>query len=260
MLETAIITFREGLEMFLIVAIMLAYLSKTGRDHLKEPVYWGIGIATFISLTAGWHIAELAQDPIMEGGLALAAGALVATMTYTVMKASSTMRAQINGRLETHAQKDGWGAMLGIFGFTVLMITREGMETAMMLGTMTGTMNQGDVIAGGFMGLAVVAGIGYLWIHHSSRINLRMFMQATGIFLMLFCAHLFIYGFHELTEVGALPLIDNFRWHTLTEPFEPGEPVGNIITVGLLAVPVMWLLYSFIWDKYIARCITVSAE
>lgn len=45
MLETTLITFREGLEAFLIVAIMLAYLTKTGKAHLTEPVYWGVGVA-----------------------------------------------------------------------------------------------------------------------------------------------------------------------------------------------------------------------
>lgn len=81
MLETAIITFREGLEMFLIVAITLAYLAKTNRPHLKKPVYWGIAVALFVSVTTGWHIAELAEDPMTEGVLAITAGVLVATMT-----------------------------------------------------------------------------------------------------------------------------------------------------------------------------------
>jgi high-affinity iron transporter len=251
MLETAIITFREGLEMFLIVAITLAYLIKTGRNHLKEPVYWGVGVAAIISLTTGWHIAELAQDPAMEGALALTAGVLVATMTYTVMKASRNMRNDINARLETHAQKEGWGAVLGIFFFTLLMIVREGMETAMMLGAMSGSINQGNLIVGALAGFAAVGVIGYVWVKQSHRINLRLFMQATGIFLIMFCAHLFMYGFHELTEVGAMPFIDNFKWHMLTEPFEPGEPIGNLITAALLVVPGLWLAYSYAWDRYI---------
>lgn len=260
MLETAIITFREGLEMFLIVAITLAYLSKTGRDHLKEPVYWGIAVAAFVSLTTGWHIAELAEDPAMEGSLALLAAVMVASMTYTMMRAARNIRQQITDRLELSAQKTGWSALVGVFAFTFLMIVREGMETAMMLGAMTGTMNQGDVLAGAFLGFLAVGGIGYAWVKNSSRINLRAFMQVTGIFLMLFCVHLFIYGFHELTEIGAVPFIDNFKWHTLSEPFEPGEPIGNLITIGLLVVPCLWLVYSYAWDKYVQPRMPVFAR
>lgn len=259
MLETIIITFREGLEMFLIVAIILAYLTKTGRPHLRESVYWGAGIAIALSLTTGWHIAELAQDPLMEGGLAIAAGLLVASMTFVMMRSAKTIHRHIGERLETHAAKDGWGAMIGIACFTILMIAREGMETAMMLGSMSGTINQGNLIAGALLGFAGVGAIGYLWVKQSRRINIRLFMQVTGIFLMLFCAHLFLYGFHEMTEVGAVPFIDNFYWHTATEAFEPGEPIGNIITYSLMAVPCLWLAVGYVREKF-ARPATLPAE
>ena len=72
--------------------------------------------------------------------------------------------------------------------------------------------------------------------------------------------NLFIYGFHELTEVGAVPLIDNFKWHTLSEPFEPGEPIGNLITIALLVVPCLWLAYSYAWDKYVQPKIPAFAR
>ncbi len=260
MLETAIITFREGLEMFLIVAITLAYLANTNRPHLKKPVYAGIAVALLLSATTGWHIAEMAEDPMTEGLLALTAGLFVATMTYTVMRAAKNIRQDINQRIEKSAKKEGMAAMLGIFVFTVVMIAREGMETAMMLGTLAGSIDQQDVIAGAMAGFLTVGIIGFVWVKQSHRINLRAFMQVTGLFLMLFCAHLFMYGFHELTEVGAVPLIDNFKWHTLTEPMEPGEPIGNLITIGLLVVPCLWLVYSYAWDKYIQPKIPAFAN
>jgi len=253
MLETSIITFREGLEAFLIVAIMLAYLSKTGRNHLKEPVYWGIGAALLISVTTGWHIAELANDPMMEGALAIAAGVLVASLTYVVMRSAKTIKQDIAHRIDHHAEKAGFAAMAGIFAFTVIMIAREGMETALMLGSLSNAVHGSEMLVGGLAGLAAVAGIGYLWVKQSDKINLRLFMQVTGIFLILFCIHLFVYGFHELTEVQAIPFIDNFYWHTVTEPLEPGEPIGQIITIGLLALPCAWLGVGYVKDKMSQR-------
>jgi len=41
MFSTAVITLREGIEAFLIVAITLAYLRKTGRAQLVPAVLWG---------------------------------------------------------------------------------------------------------------------------------------------------------------------------------------------------------------------------
>jgi high-affinity iron transporter len=245
MFETTLITFREGLEMFLIIAIMLAYLAKTGRAHLFSPVYWGVAAAVLISLTTGWHIAELAEDPYMEGGLAIVAGIMVASFTWMMMKNAKNIRQHITAGIDRQAERAGKGAFVGVFIFTVLMIAREGMETAMMLGSLSGTINAGDMLFGAIMGFASVGVIGYLWIKQSASINLKVFMQVTGIFLMLFCVHLFMYGFHELTEVNAVPFIDNFYWHNLTEPFEPGEFIGNLMTAGLLVVPAGWIIFNY---------------
>ena len=42
MLPAFVITLREGLEAFLIVAISLAFLRKSGRQQLIPAVHWGI--------------------------------------------------------------------------------------------------------------------------------------------------------------------------------------------------------------------------
>ena len=51
MLQAFIVTLREGLEAFLIVAISLAFLRKSGRHQLVPAVRWGI--AASIALSAG---------------------------------------------------------------------------------------------------------------------------------------------------------------------------------------------------------------
>ena len=260
MLETSLITFREGLEAFLIVAIMLAYLNKTGKKHLMEPVYWGAGVAVLISATTGWHIAELAQEPVMEGALAIAAGVLVASLTYMMMKGAKNIKKKISEGIDKNAEKGGFAALFGMFAFTIVMVAREGMETAMMLGSMAGAVNKSDMMVGAFLGFAAVGVMGYLWFKQSRRVNIGLFMQVTGIFLMLFCVHLFIYGFHELTEAGVVPGIDNFYWHVLTEPLEPGEPIGRMITISLLAIPCLWLLIGYVREKFFSQPVFSAAE
>ena len=260
MLEISLITFREGLEAFLIIAIILAYLKKTGKKHLVEPVYWGIGAALIISLTTGWHIAELAEDPVMEGILAIIAGLLVASLSYVMIRNAKNIKSKISEGIDKHDAKGGVKAIIGVFAFTVVMIAREGMETAMMLGALSGAINSGEMITGAFLGFAAVGVIGYLWVTQSSRINLKLFMQVTGAFLLLFCLHLFMYGFHELTEAGVVPLIDNFYWHTLTEPLEPSEPIGRLIVFSMLVVPCVWLFIGYIKEKFFARQVFSAAE
>ena len=57
MLQAFVITLREGLEAFLIVAISLAYLRKSGRQELVPAVHWGIALAIVISIGAAFLFA-----------------------------------------------------------------------------------------------------------------------------------------------------------------------------------------------------------
>ena len=62
MFPTFVITLREGLEAFLIVAISLAYLRKSGRSELVPAVHWGIGVSVLLSIGAGVLLQEVANQ------------------------------------------------------------------------------------------------------------------------------------------------------------------------------------------------------
>lgn len=251
MFETMLITFREGLEAFLIVAITLAYLQKTGRAHLAKAVYGGIAAALLISATTSFHIQELAEDPVMEGTLAMIAGVLVASMTFYVIKNARNIKTNITDKIEHSAAKTGNAAYIGVFLFITLMIAREGMETALMLGGISTYAHATAIFGGAVGGLLIAALFGALWVKQSSKINLRLFMQVTGIFLFLFSIQLFLYGIHELSEMNALLPVEewNYPIHMATEMFAHGHWVAQTITYSLLAVPCAWLAFSFISEK-----------
>lgn len=251
MLETAVVIFREGLEAFLIVAIMLAFVTNTGRHNLRKPIFSGIIVAFLISATTGYHVADLAQEPIWEGSLAIIAGLLVASFTIYIMRTAKHIRGDIHKRMETAASQDGALAEIGIFVFTILMIAREGMETALMLGAYSGQIEPAQMWMGAALGFGLVAVIAYLWTTQSHKINLKLFLQVTGVFLVLFAFELFFYGLHELSEMNNIPLIGeeaNMNFHIWSEFIE--EPIiSNLITLGLLAIPSLWLLGAYVRDK-----------
>src|SRR5205085_8171326 len=116
---------------------------------------------------------------------------------------------------EAAAGAPGHGAWVGIFLFTVLMITREGMEFAFVAAAISRQSGQGALLLGGFAGLALAALLAAGWIRYGHRVNLALFFQVTSIFLVLFVLQLFLYAFHEFTEAGVLPLA-NAYWHVAT--------------------------------------------
>ena len=77
MLQVFVITLREGLEAFLIVAISLAFLRKTGRRELVPAVHWGIPVSVLLSVSAGILLQRASNQPLWEGILGITAAIMV---------------------------------------------------------------------------------------------------------------------------------------------------------------------------------------
>src|SRR5215208_6470988 len=125
MLQAFVITLREGLEAFLIVAISLAYLRKTGRHRLVPAVHWGIGLSVLVSIGAAVLFERANNQALWEGVLALTAAVLVASLIVHMWRHAKRLRKEIEARLESTALQTGVKAFAGVFLFTLLMITRE---------------------------------------------------------------------------------------------------------------------------------------
>lgn len=249
MLETLVIALREGIEAFLIVAITLAYLRKTGRAALVPAVYTGTGLALVLSVVIAVLLREVAVTPLYEGILALVAAALVLTMIVYMTKAAKQLRSDIGERIEAAAGRaTGLGSFLAIAGFTLLMITREGMETAFMVASLMGQADKAAMVIGALVGVLLAAALAWGWSRYGQRINLGRFFQVTAIFLSLFVVQLSIYAFHELTEAGVLPL-DNAYWHIATEPYGPEGRYGAWLSYALVLVPLGWLALTLWRDR-----------
>ena len=243
MLQAMIIVFREGFEAFLTVAIILAYLRKTGRDSLRSSVYWGIGVSLVASLALG-YVLQSVNQPLWEGVLALVAAVLVATFVVHVWRAAPTMKRDMERRLETQAQQGSQlMAHLGVFGFTTLMITREGMETALMLIQV----RQGQFVLGCILGLIAAAAMSWLWAHYGHRIDMKRFFQVTSLFLLLFTVQILFYAVHEFSEAEVLP--NSEAIHLATEPWSADGRYAMWVTAAMLGLCALWLIGTAIADR-----------
>ena len=242
MLQAFVITLREGLEAFLIIAISLAYLKKSGNRHLVPAVHWGILASIILSVVAGMAFARAANQALWEGVLAMVAALMVASLTVHMWRAGRRLKGEIEGRLRRSTFKVGIGAFLGVFGFTLLMITREGIETALMMNALLFQVQSAALIFGAVAGTLVAAAVAWLWARYGHRVNLGQFFQVTAVFLLVFVIQLFIYGFHELTEANIFPYSETLHW--ATEPYGPDGRYGQYFTYLLVAMPLGWLIFS----------------
>lgn len=245
MLQSFIIVLREGFESFLIVAVISAYLQKTGRRALMPAVYWGIAVSVGVSVLLGHLLLQGGNEPLWEGTLAAVSSVLIAFFVVHMWKTAGTLKKDMEQRLARQVEVPSTkAAFLGVFGFTVLMIAREGMETALLLIQV----HTGNVVAGAALGFLGALAMALLWWRVGHVINLKLFFQVTAVFLLLFLCQVLIYSFHEFTEAGVIP--NSEYWHIATEPFSPDGMYGKWISVGMMLVCGVWLLGAWIQDRF----------
>jgi high-affinity iron transporter len=246
MLPALIIVFREGFEAFLTVAIILAFLRKTGRDWLRPAVYAGIAASVVASFALGYVLMRISEhQSLIEGILGVIAAVLVASFVVHVWRVAPRMKNDMEKRLEGYSSTASRVlAVAGVFTFTLLMVTREGMETALMLIQV----RNGRFILGSMLGIGAAALMSWAWAHYGHRIDVKRFFQVTGLFLLLFSLQILFYAVHEFSEAEVLG-----RWseavHNATEPFSPVGVYGkwfSVIMVGLCAV---WLIGASMKDR-----------
>ena len=244
MLSALIIIFREGFEAFLSVAIILAYLRKTNRDWLRPAVHAGIVVSVLASFALGWFLRNV-NKPLWEGILGIVAAVLVATFVIQVWRTAPRIKQNMETRLDAYSTRTSRAlAAAGVFGFTVLMVTREGMETALMLIQV----RDPHFIAGCLIGIAAAALMSWAWAHYGHAVPVKRFFQVTGMFLLLFTAQILFFSFHEFSEADVLGKYSE-AIHNATEPFSPVGVYGKWFSVVMVGFCALWLIGASMKDR-----------
>lgn len=263
MLQSFIIILREGFESFLLVAVILSYLRRSGRRQLAPAVYWAIGAGLGLSGALGYVLFKmqtggadriestlgpgvarfLGNEALREAVLGVVAIVMVLSLVVYMWRTGPQLKKRMEQRLGQVSERAGWMAFAGIFLFTVLTVSREGMETALMLLQVRSP----RLIWGALLGLVAAASMAWAWARFGYLINVRRFFQVTGIFLLLFLAQVAIYSFHEFSEAGVLP--NSEAIHTATEKFSPEGVYGQWFSVVMVAVCGAWLVGAWLIDR-----------
>lgn len=199
-----IMGFREGLEAFLIVAIILRFLDKIDQKDLKRQVNIGVVTGVAISFFIGALLYLLSRAignadslaKMWESLASLAALALVTTFIVWMIRHGAGMVQHIERTTAANLSKRG------LFLISTMMIAREGAEIAIF--TFAGKYSLVS-IAIGIAASFVFAMLIYRSLIH---VNLKAIFNITLLYLILQAGFLLGYGIHEglsaLTDYGVL--------------------------------------------------------
>lgn len=201
MLSALLVALREGVEASLVVGIILVYLSRTARAHLARFVWYGVGLATVLSLAVAialehWNVN---QDGF-EGLLLLAAAVFVVSMIFWMNRVARHLRKEIEQKIDDYAGRAGAAAGWGIFLFVFLMVLREGVELALILRAVELSSDGLQTWIGTILGLAAAIAVGLFFFKGTVKIPLNRFFNVTTVILWLVAAQLALTGLHEISE------------------------------------------------------------
>ena len=250
-LESFVVLLREGVEVALVVGILLAYLSRSGRRAYGRFVMLGLTAAVLASLAGAVAVQRYGLDPenpVAEGSLMFVAAALVTSLLVWMWRTGWSMRCRMEHRLDTLVGQSEATAVepraaFGVFVFAFLMVLREGVETVLFLAALSGTAGNRPLasVAGGGLGLLLAVLFGVILARGSLHINLRRFFAVTGVVLVILVVKLIAGGLHEFFEAGLLPSAP--LWEATAEVFA-SKGASLIILALLIVVP----LCSLAWD------------
>ncbi|MGB7979194.1 MAG: iron uptake transporter permease EfeU [Candidatus Nanopelagicales bacterium] len=254
MFNNFLIGLREGLEAALIVSILIAYLVKTGRQHLLPGIWWGVAAAVVLSLGVGAvltfgtrTLTSQAQEAI-GGILSIVAVGLVTAMVFWMASNARHLKGELHAKVDTAAERGSGWALAGV---AFVAVAREGLETALFVWSAVRATGGGAApLIGALLGIAVAVGLGALIYRGALRLNLATFFTWTGVALILVAGGVLAYGIHELQEAGILPGGNNLAFD-VGATIAPGSWYAVLLKGTLNLSPAMTVLECVAWLSYV---------
>ena len=249
-----VITLREGVEAALVVGIVLACLQKAGQTSLNRWVYQGISGGIVASVMVGCLLAGVLQGvdnyqspytPVLKACLAalfgLIAVVMLSWMLLWMTRQAKSIKAEIEGEVRSALTQSADAGKV-VFLLVFIAVLREGFETVLFILAQFQSGWQGSVL-GAIAGLSLAVLLGYLLFKVGIKINLRLFFQIMGTFLLLIVGGLSISVLKEveLTAQLLIGLDPHYRSLCLVTPLVSGD--------SCLLGPLVWDGSQFLSDR-----------
>lgn len=248
--SSLVILLREGVEAFLVLATIVAFLIKTGRRDALVYVHLGwlgalaAGVATWLA-TKSLISFSSADREVVEGTVALVAAGMLLYVGYWLHSHSYAQRWQQFVRSHLHHNL-GSGTVWGLSLVSFIAVYREVAETILFyeaLWLQAGPAGHNALIAGVITAAALLLLVAWLMFRLSIRLPLQLFFRANAVLLVILAVIFAGKGVAALQEAGKLPANHiNFPRVDLLGIHPSAEGVG--LQLILIAAAFAWLAYS----------------
>lgn len=218
MVATLVIFLREGVEASMIVAILLAYLNRSGNRKYFRDVFVGVGAALILAAAGGVVSYETIRSydgsraqTIFETGTYLLAAAVLTYMTFWMRSHARGLSGELRAKAD-EAMTNGARTGLALLAFQA--VGREGLETVVFTLAISFSASQHYALLGAAVGLVIALMIAFVIYKLGHRMNLGRFFSIVGALLMFFAAGLLVDAIENLQELGWLPIGTHPLWHT----------------------------------------------
>jgi high-affinity iron transporter len=193
MIPGFIMGFREGLEAFLFIAIMIKYVSSTDHPHLKYKVLQGAGAGLIVSLILGMGLNKISaglgevstMTKVWESAASLIAFTLVTMFIFWMIRHGSDMAKHVESEVEKKFSASG------LFLISLVIVAREGTEISIL--SFAGKYPFSIVL----LGILVSVFITILIFHSLVKIDINLLFKITLGYLILQAGFLLGYALHE---------------------------------------------------------------
>lgn len=249
------ILLREALEAMLIIAAIIAYLSKTGAVSQIKYIHLG-WISAIVAGLVTWFMARTiiqisgASREVIEGVTAITAAAVLFYVSYWLISKIEVEKWKefIRTKVQTALNKKSVFALAAV---SFLAVYREAFETVLfyqaLLYQAEGAVS--PVVWGVIAAAAVTIALIYIVFKLTVRIPLKYFFSFTSMFLYVLCFILAGKGIHELQQAGVIDI-------TRTQNFPTVEFLGiyptmeTLVPQGIIFIAVLFALF---WIVYVTR-------
>ncbi|WP_392468292.1 iron uptake transporter permease EfeU [Arsenicicoccus cauae] len=269
MLANYLIGLREGLEASLVVVILVAYLVKSGRQHLLGRIWAGVASAIAISLAFGAlltfgpkGLTFEAQEAI-GGGLSIVAVGFVTWMIFWMARHSRGLSGELKGAVDRAVEGGRTGARGGLVLVAMLAVGREGLETALFLWAATQAAARDNAsttapLVGALLGLLTAVALGVGVYRGALKLDLGAFFRWTGAFLVLIAGGVLAYAVHDLQEARILPGLHTLAFD-VSGTIEPSSWVATLLKGVFNFSPAMTVLEVAAWVLYVVPVMALFA-